>query len=164
MILDISNNQKKYEFTHEIEDFISNCIESAIKVEKLNVPVEISVVLTDNEGIRELNRDYREKDVPTDVLSFPLYENLEDMMLLEDEEAIALGDIVVSLEKAHSQSIEYNHDFKTELGFLIVHGMLHLLGYDHEKDEDNEKIMRNREKRIMESLGLLREDWTDGCK
>lgn len=161
MILDISNDQQKYEFTPEMEHLIHNCIEAAIKTQKLTIPVEISVVLTDNEGMRELNRDYRGKDVPTDVLSFPLYESHEDIILLEGDEAAALGDIVVSLEKAHSQSIEYGHDFMTELGFLCVHGALHLLGYDHEKDEDTEKLMRNREKHILDSLRLIREDWMD---
>lgn len=164
MILDISNDQQKYEITAEMENFIRSSLESVIKAEKLDMPLEISVVLTDNEGIRELNRDYRGKDVPTDVLSFPLCESLEDMLLLEGDEAIALGDIVVSLEKAHSQSIEYGHGFKDEIGFLIVHGMLHLLGYDHEKDEENERIMRSREKHIMVNLGLVREDWTDGIQ
>lgn len=164
MILDISNNQQKYEFTNEMESFIRNCVESAIKAEKLDIPVEISIVLTDNVGIRDLNREYRGKDVSTDVLSFPLCESRNDLKLIEIEEVVALGDIVVSLEKAHSQSIEYNHDFTAEIGFLLVHGTLHLLGYDHEIDKDNEKLMRNREKYIMENLGLIREDWTDGCQ
>jgi probable rRNA maturation factor len=153
-----------YEFTPEMENFILNCISSVIKAEELDIPVEISIVLTDNKGIRELNRDYRGKDVPTDVLSFPLYESMEDMTLFEGDEAVALGDIVISLEKAHSQSIEYSHDFMTELGFLLVHGTLHLLGYDHEISEDSEMLMRSREKHIMDSLKLIREDWTDGYK
>jgi len=162
MILDISNNQQKYEFTHEMESLIRNCIESAIKAENLDIPVEISVVLTDNVGIRDLNREYRGKDDSTDVLSFPLCESSDDLKLIAGDEALALGDIVISLEKAHSQSIEYDHEFSTEIGFLLVHGTLHLLGYDHEIDEDNEKLMRSREKYIMDHLGLIRGDWTDG--
>jgi len=161
MILDISNDQQKYEFTSEMESLIHNCIVSTIEAEKLDTPVEVSIVLTDNEGIRKLNYNYRGKDIPTDVLSFPLIECTKDLVLSEGDEAIALGDIIISLEKAHSQSIEYNHDFLTELGFLIVHGMLHLLGYDHETDADNEKLMHKKEKHIMEGLGLIREDWTD---
>jgi len=163
MILDISNNQQKFEITHEMESFVRNCIKSAIKAQKLDIPIEISVVLTDNEGIRDLNRDYRGKDATTDVLSFPLYEKCDDLKLMKGDEAVALGDIIISLEKADTQAIEYGHDFLTELGFLLIHGMLHLLGYDHEIDENSEKLMRSKEKYIMEHVGLVREDWTGEC-
>lgn len=158
MILDISNDQQKYDFTPEIDSFVRNCVKVVLKAESLDVPAEISVVLTDNESICKLNLNYRGIEAPTDVLSFPQYEMREDIRLSEGDETAALGDIVISLEKADSQAIEYGHDFLTELGFLLVHGMLHLLGYDHETGECNEKLMRSREKHVMENLGLIRGD------
>jgi len=161
MILDISNNQQKYKFTPEMENFIYKCIASALKEETLGIPVEVSIVLTDNDEIRELNATYRGIDAPTDVLSFPLFDNREDLKLMQGDEAAVLGDIVISLEKADTQAIEYGHDFLTELGFLLVHGLLHLIGYDHEKDQKNEKLMQTREKHIMKTLSLLREDYMD---
>ena len=106
-----------------------------------------------------MNRDYREKDVPTDVLSFPLEEELEgeaEPEIIGGPDARMLGDIVISVEKAVMQAAEYGHSVERELVFLLVHGLLHLLGYDHEKDEAAKKMMRSEEKRILTALGIAR--------
>ncbi len=126
---------------------------------KLADETEISVLLVDNATIRELNRDYRAKDAPTDVLSFPLEEERED----EAEPAVTggpsarmLGDIVISVEKAVEQATEYGHSVERELAFLAIHGLLHLLGHDHEKGETAKQAMRAEEKRILAALGISR--------
>ena len=116
---------------------------------------EVSVTLTDNGHIRELNRDYRGIDRPTDVLSFALRES-EEPETLGESGAEALGDIVISLERASEQADEYGHSIRREVAFLTVHGMLHLLGYDHTLEEEREEM--EREQRIvMERLGIPRE-------
>ena len=120
---------------------------------------EISVLLVDNATIQELNRDYREKDAPTDVLSFPLEEELEgdtEPEIIGGPTSRMLGDIVISVEKAVTQAAEYGHSVERELAFLLVHGLLHLLGHDHEKDEEAKKLMRSEEKRILSALGITR--------
>jgi len=103
---------------------------------------EVSVSIVDNAEIRELNREYRKKDVPTDVLSFPM-------------DGYVLGDIIISMEKAVEQAQEYGHSVERELGFLVAHGMLHLLGYDH-MDEGGEREMFAAQKEILEAVGLGR--------
>ena len=111
----------------------------------------------DNEQIRELNRDYRNKDAATDVLSFPLG---EDGVYDKNEEtgALLLGDIVISVERAKEQAEQYGHSLERELGWLTVHSMLHLLGYDHETGEEEARDMRAREEAVLTSLGLTRKD------
>lgn len=120
---------------------------------------EVSVLITDDDGIHELNRDYRGIDRKTDVLSFPMleYESEEKPKdeIFEDEENI-LGDIVISLETAVSQAEEYGHSVLREVCFLTVHSMLHLFGYDHEEDADRQK-MREREEYFLNKLGLVRD-------
>jgi len=116
-------------------------------------------LLVDNETIRELNREYRDKDSATDVLSFPLEEDQEEN---GEPEVIGgptermLGDIVVSVERAVEQAGEYGHSIERELAFLAVHGLLHLLGYDHEKSATGKEIMQAEEKRLLSELGISR--------
>ena len=120
---------------------------------------EISLTLVDNDRIHELNRDYRGKDYPTDVLSFAMQEESDDEPEIFglDEEGIdnILGDIIISVEKARAQAEEFGHSFERELVFLAVHGALHLLGYDHE-DEEERVVMREKEEEIMAQIGLTR--------
>ena len=120
---------------------------------------EVSVVLTDDEEMRTLNRTYRGIDSPTDVLSFPLDELDPQAGPPEggdDGEAPHLGDIVISAERAVSQAQEYGHSVRRELAYLAVHGILHLLGYTHD-EEDDRRAMREREEAILASLGIGRE-------
>ena len=117
---------------------------------------EVSITLTDDARIHELNRQYRGVDRPTDVLSFAFSESEEPKIDYGDEEHVdQLGDIVVSVERAWEQANEYGHSFKREMIFLIVHGMLHLLGYDH-IDEDERREMETEQKFLMSELGIAR--------
>ena len=120
---------------------------------------EISILLVDNETIRELNRDYRDKDSATDVLSFPLEENVEgtgEPEVIGGPAERMLGDIVISVERTVEQAAEYGHSIERELAFLAVHGLLHLLGHDHETNEADQKIMQAEENRILTELGITR--------
>lgn len=166
MTLLIDNQQTEVAFTQDIQKLLEACAEKALAVKKIDFPVEISVVLVNNEEIRRVNREFRGIDRATDVLSFPMLEfdgdeaefSLQDFELETDPESqeVVLGDIVISLEKAREQAIEYGHSFERELGFLMVHGMLHLLGHDHEREEDA-RVMRKLEEEILASLSLVRE-------
>ena len=115
----------------------------------------MSLTFTDNEGIRELNREYRGIDRETDVLSFPMYD-FAGGEKPEPPFPATLGDIVLSLEKAQAQADEYGHSFERETAFLCVHSTLHLLGYDHELSDDDDRDMRRRQDGIMEILKLSR--------
>lgn len=126
---------------------------------ELGPDVEISVLLVDNETIRTLNRDYRDKDAATDVLSFPMEEELPDEttpQIIGGPTERMLGDLVISVERAVEQAAEYGHAVERELAFLTVHGLLHLLGYDHEQGPAAEAEMQAEEKRILSILGIGR--------
>lgn len=144
---DIQNSQNKVDFTTELEETINIVIEKVFEYEDVE-PRNVSVLITDNEEIHGLNLEYRQKDAPTDVLSFPLFD--EDGNL-DDEE---LGDIVISLERAKAQAEEYNHSLKREVAFLTAHSMLHLLGYDH---ENGEQEMYVKQDEILNDLGITRD-------
>lgn len=117
---------------------------------------EISLLLTDNDDIKELNHKYRAIDKATDVLSFPLVEDWTAFMTqAENDETVLLGDIIISGEKAIEQAKEYRHSWERELAFLFVHGLLHLLGYDHLEKKD-EEIMCKMQEEILAELGLVR--------
>lgn len=145
----IDNRQDKLEIDDELIELIEKTMSETLKMEDKSLDCEISLSFVDNNEIKNLNREYRNVDSSTDVLSFPM----------EDDFALnhipILGDIVISLEKALSQSKEYGHSFNREMAYLTAHSMLHLLGYDH-IEEDDKSIMRNKEKQIMKSLGIFK--------
>jgi len=116
---------------------------------------EVSVTLTDNEYIHALNKQYRGIDRPTDVLSFALNESDEPEMI-DGPDVNVLGDLIISVERAEEQAADYGHSVKREIAFLTVHGMLHLLGYDHMEDEEREE-MEAEQRFVMEKLGIPRE-------
>jgi len=145
------NRQDKIIVTKEIESMIIEVIKQSIKEENIVDNCEVSVSFVDNIEIRNLNKEYRGIDKETDVLSFPL---IEDISLQTGY--ILLGDIVVSLEKAKEQAMEYGHSFEREVAFLVSHSMFHLFGYDH-IDEENTKLMREKEETVLEKLGILRQ-------
>ena len=163
----VDNRQDILDVKEEFVDKLKNVIEFALKEEQVNIQCEVSLVFVDNSEIKEINKDTRGIDKETDVLSFPMleYENKKvfkemylDYKFLPsdfDGEELVLGDIVLSLEKAMEQSKEYNHSYEREAAYLVVHSVLHLLGYDHMKDEDK-KIMRNREEEILNKLDITR--------
>ncbi|WP_100010616.1 rRNA maturation RNase YbeY [Lentibacillus sediminis] len=117
---------------------------------------EISINFVDNREIQELNRNYRQQDKPTDVISFALQEAVEgEMEILGDDGPLALGDIVISVDKAKEQADAYGHSLEREYGFLVVHGLLHLLGYDH-RNEEEEKAMFTKQDDLLDAFGLER--------
>ena len=117
---------------------------------------ELSVTLTDDETIRALNREYRGIDRPTDVLSFPMYSFAEGDAP-PDEGDFTLGDVVISVERAEAQAKEYGHSTRREIAFLTVHSILHLLGWDHETGEADERAMFAKQDEIMDALGISRD-------
>ena len=142
---------------------IKRCIRGALEQEGVAVPCEINVLLTDNAGIREINRDLRDVDRETDVLSFPMFEFTpgefpEDVTELLDPgpDLLPLGDMALSVEKIKSQAEEFGHSQEREIGYLTVHSVLHLLGYDHLDEGPMKKQMRAREDAIMEYLNIPR--------
>lgn len=157
----IRNNQKKFKVTKEIRDLVRLAVKSALDYMEFGTKAEISLMFTDDEEIRELNREHRNIDRATDVLSFPLLEYDEDGNIIEEymdfnpDGEMFLGDIVISLERASAQAEEYGHSFEREIGFLTVHSMLHLFGYDHMTPEDEEEMFGYQED-ILKAMGLLR--------
>ena len=142
---------------------IKRCIRGALEQEGVTVPCEVNVLLTDNQGIREINRDLRDVDRETDVLSFPMFEFTpgefpEDVSDLLDpgSSLLPLGDMALSVEKIKSQAEEFGHSQEREIGYLTVHSVLHLLGYDHLDEGPMKKQMRAREDAIMEYLNIPR--------
>lgn len=148
------NEQNLYDDTSGIEDVIRMCVKKVFEVENIDSSVEVSVMFVDNDGIKDLNREFRNKDTATDVLSFPQYSNLNE---IENDPEPNLGDIVISLERAKEQADEFGHSFEREIGFLTVHSMYHLLGYDHDT-ETHTNEMRKKEEFALNSMGLTRDD------
>lgn len=150
-----SNEQEKYTADESLEQLVYTAVQGALEFEKVDFDCEVSVTFIDNEGIKELNREYRDKDSATDVLSFPMYAFTEDDMP-DTDYTVELGDIVISLERATEQAEEFGHSYEREVAFLTVHSVLHLLGYDHELSEEDDADMRERQRKIMEKINILR--------
>lgn len=139
---------------NEYENIIESVCKEGAYIYGLDEDAELSVVLCDNTYIHELNKTYRNIDRPTDVLSFALNEGEEEGY--DGPDTKLLGDIVISLDKTREQADEYGHSFERELAYLTVHGMLHILGYDHMTDEDKTE-MRKEEEFVLHRLGFVRE-------
>ena len=140
------------------EKLIKEVVIRVLEEEKVLPEVDVYITLTNNEEIHKINKEYRDVDRPTDVLSFPMYERDEIAGLkndTDDEIEKILGDIIVSIEKVREQAEEYGHSFERELAYLVTHGMLHLLGYDHMIEEEK-AVMRKREEEILETLNITR--------
>ncbi len=152
----IRNNQRKVKLFRGIRLLVRKCCHAVLEYEKWNFDAEVSVSFVDNDEIRKLNREYRNSDRSTDVLSFPLGENgVYDTN--EETGAKLLGDVVISMETAVKQAHVYGHSIEREVGFLTVHSMLHLLGYDHETSPLDAAVMREKEEEILSELGISRE-------
>ena len=148
------NIQDKITITEELADLVHRAIAETLRSEDIDFDCEVSLTYTDNEGIRELNREHRNKDAATDVLSVPMFDpDVEEIYALNGAPA-ELGDIVISLERAKQQAEEFGHSFERETAFLCVHSVLHLLGYDHERSEDEDILMREKQRGVMRALGL----------
>ncbi|WP_139904071.1 rRNA maturation RNase YbeY [Clostridium thermarum] len=164
----IENGQGKIKWDSETEELLKAVIDFAVKEEGVTCGYQISVLLVENEEIRSINWEHRRIDKVTDVLSFPMLDypsgkvykevytdnNFDSSML--DGVELVLGDIVISLERAMEQSIDYGHSFKRELTYLIIHSVLHLLGYDHMQEEDKLR-MREREEYILSRFNINRD-------
>ena len=153
--IDFENRQELLPLSYKLKMLVRRAVETTLDYEQYENPIEVSVTFTENEGIRELNRKFRNIDRPTDVLSFPLFDYTgESEEPPVDEFVGMLGDIVISLEQAKKQAEEFGHSFEREAAFLTVHSMLHLLGYDHEAGGDEEADMRRRQREILDRMGL----------
>ena len=142
---------------------LRNCIRAALEAQSVPVPCEINVLVTDDEGIRAVNRAYRQVDAATDVLSFPMFdftpgELPSDLTPYLDAQTglLPLGDMAISLPRAKAQAREYGHSLKREIGYLSVHSVLHLLGYDHMDEGPMKALMRAKEEEIMQKMNLSR--------
>ena len=132
---------------------VRRAISATLGEEDFSFPAELSVTFCDNEYIKKLNKQYRNKNKATDVLSFPMYDYAEDEgELFPGDEALVLGDIVISVERAKEQAIEIGNSFHREIAFLAIHSTLHLLGYDHERIPEEDEIQCKRQKEIIEKL------------
>lgn len=150
-----SNEQSKMKAGFRLKRLIKKAILASLECENFKLDATFSVTFTDNEGIREKNREFRDIDSATDVLSFPMYD-IKNGDTPDEFVPCDLGDIVLSLERAAEQAVEFGHSYERECAFLTVHSVLHLLGYDHVDSEEDELEMREHQRVIMKKLGLER--------
>ena len=169
MTLDIQYETQK-QLPVDYEDIITKVVNASLDYQKCPYEIELNVTLTDNEEIHKINKEFRDIDRPTDVLSFPMieYQEAGDFAWLEEHEEelddcfnpetgeLVLGDIVISVEKVIVQAQEYGHSLERELGFLVAHSMLHLFGYDHMED-DERIVMEQKQEEILTLVNLRRD-------
>ncbi|MCI5954985.1 MAG: rRNA maturation RNase YbeY [Lachnospiraceae bacterium] len=160
-------NETQVTFPFNVEETVRTVCEAVLDEEKCPYEVQVNVVLTDNEGIREMNRECRKIDRETDVLSFPNvdFEREGVFEIDEDREAdyfdpdsgeLILGDIMISVDKVKEQAENYGHSLRREFAFLVAHSMLHLCGYDH-MEEEEAKVMEAKQRDVLEGLGITRD-------
>jgi len=147
----VSNLQEEVALDSDLTEFLLTVIEEVVKGEGYGDEAEVSLAFVNDSYIRDLNLQYRGIDSPTDVLSFPMLEG--EPLQGEGDDEVLLGDVVISLQAARRQAEEYGHGFRREVVYLAVHGVLHLLGYDHLKEEER-RIMRKKEEEILEKLNV----------
>ena len=153
----VKNNQTEVKVPVGIRLLIRRCCQAVLTTEKFEKDAEVSVSFVSNNEIKNLNKIYRDKDSVTDVLSFPLTSEDGTVEINPETGAVQLGDVVISLETAVKQAQNYGHSLEREVGFLTVHSMLHLLGYDHETSQLDQRIMREKEESVLEKLGISRD-------
>ena len=163
----MDDRQSLVKVEQDLEETIKEIVDYTLKEEKVLIPYEVSIIFVDNEDIRTINNETRGIDRATDVLSFPMLDYKEKTVFKDnyldykfslidlDDGNLVLGDIVLSLERAKEQSEEFNHSFLREVCYLIIHSILHLLGYDH-MEEDDKVIMRSREEEILSKFQINR--------
>ncbi len=152
LTVDFKNEQDIIEVRVAMRSIVRKAIFNTLTYEGFEKDVEVSVTFTDNEQIKELNSQYRNKNTATDVLSFPMFDSFDDMQF--QPSPIPLGDIVISLERAQIQGYHLFHSIYHEVAFLAVHSTLHLLGYDHETSKEDEEEMFRKQREIMEIIGF----------
>lgn len=157
MIINFENDQDKIVLSEYMEKRLHDGLNAVARLHGLTDMTEVDITIVDDEEIHTLNRDYRNVDRPTDVLSFALDEGEEEEPeLLDGPEEHLLGDIIISAETAQRQGEEFGHGLEREIVYLAVHGLLHLLGYDHMTDEDK-KVMRAKEEEALREIRLSEE-------
>lgn len=160
-------NETKVEFSFSLEEIIGKVMETVLELENCPYEATVNVLLTDNDGIREMNKEYRNIDKSTDVLSFPniSYEIPGDFSVIEDEQPdcfdldsgeLVLGDIIISVDKVKEQAESYGHSQMREFAFLITHSLLHLCGYDHMDDEEAQ-VMEEKQNKVLQFLNITRD-------
>ena len=153
----VKNNQTEVKVPVGIRLLIRRCCQAVLTTEGFGKDAEVSVSFVSNNEIKNLNKIYRNKDAVTDVLSFPLTSEDGTVEINPETGAVQLGDVVISLETAVKQAQNFGHSLEREVGFLTVHSMLHLLGYDHETSQLDQRIMREKEESVLEKLGISRD-------
>ncbi len=153
LMIHFSANREYEEVDYYFKTVIRRAILATLEYEKFPYDAEVSVTLCDNKYIRKLNKNYRNKDRHTDVLSFPMYDN-GNFDIGECICGAVLGDIVVSLERAKEQAAEIGNSFLREIAFLTIHSTLHLLGYDHERSPEDDDIQCKKQKEILETVEI----------
>ena len=157
MIITLENDQDKLQISEELEQLLTAGLNVVARLHSLSERTEVDITIVDDEEIHMLNRDYRNVDRPTDVLSFALdEESEEEPELLGGPEEHLLGDIIISAETASRQAEEFGHGLEREIVYLAVHGLLHLLGYDH-MEEDERIVMEKKQEEILQNLGITRD-------
>ena len=158
MIISMENAQDKIELGEYLEQRLQDGLNAVAKLHDLDDMTEVDITIVDDEEIHQLNRDYRGVDRPTDVLSFALDEDDEEEPELLEGQLHLLGDIIISAETATRQAEEFGHGLEREIVYLAVHGLLHLLGYDHMVEEDK-VIMRAKEEEALRAINLAEENF-----
>lgn len=146
----------------EVCKLITSCAKQVLTQEAVDFDAFIDVTIVDGETIRKMNAEYRDKDVVTDVLSFPMYEFYngkaqEELECDPENGCVMLGDMILNYDRACEQAVDFGHSAERECGFLTVHSVLHLLGYDHEREEEDRLLMRKKEEENLTALGLVRQ-------
>ena len=153
----IDNKQKTVKIPTGIRLLMRRCCHAVLQLEQFDGSAEVDISIVNNEQIHVINREHRKVDAPTDVLSFPLGENgVYDINPATG--AKLLGDIVISIEQAAIQAERFGHTLQREVGYLTVHSMLHLLGYDHVDDPEGERIMCEKQEKVLGGLGITRDE------
>lgn len=149
----ITDKQKEIKIPTGLRMLIRRCCNAVLKLDEFKGSAEVNIILVNNPYIKEINKEHRNKDVATDVLSFPMGKDGKYEINPETGAQI-LGDIVISMEKVVDQCNEYGHSMQREVAYLVAHGMLHILGYDHENNGLERVRMREKEEKVMGLLGL----------
>lgn len=161
-------NETDEQFNFDIKKILDDVFNEALRQEACPYEAQVNLLITDNEGIREYNKQYRNIDSPTDVLSFPMisFASEADFSIVEEQEAdyfdpesgeLILGDIIISADKVKEQAVKFGHSEKREFAFLVAHSLLHLCGYDHMTEEEAE-VMEQKQEEILNRLSITRDD------
>ena len=152
LFISFSSTKEFPEINYDMKAVVREAILATLEYEDLIFGAEVAVTFCDNDYIKELNKEHRNKDKATDVLSFPMYDFEESEPEFNPDGSVTLGDIVISLERAAEQASELGHSLKREVAFLIIHSTLHLLGYDHERSKDDEEAQCLAQREIIEKI------------